>query len=248
MRLPSEEDLLGAWEQGTAQHPLDRALTLLRTSWPERSRADLARLPLGARDSLLLLMRERLFGRELRAVGDCPRCGVSLEIPATTFGLRAPDLERPPDGPPVELELDGEGISIRYRLLDSDDLAAVLECHDGQEARRVLLERVVVEARRDGREIAAADLAPELVAELEERLGQADPQAETLLNLTCPGCGAAWQAPLDVTVFVWSDIDRWARRLLGTVDTLARVYGWREADVLALPPRRRRLYLEMATS
>ena len=48
------------------------------------------------------------------------------------------------------------------------------------------------------------------------------------------------------SIFLWNDVDRWARALFGTVDTLARAYGWREADVLALSPRRRRVYLNLA--
>ncbi|HEX2516118.1 MAG TPA: phage baseplate protein, partial [Chloroflexota bacterium] len=36
-----------------------------------------------------------------------------------------------------------------------------------------------------------------------------------------------------------------ARRLLREVHTLARAYGWREAEILALPGRRRQTYLDL---
>ena len=36
-----------------------------------------------------------------------------------------------------------------------------------------------------------------------------------------------------------------AKRLLREVHFLARAYGWREADILAMSARRRQAYLEM---
>ena len=38
----------------------------------------------------------------------------------------------------------------------------------------------------------------------------------------------------------------WARRTLRDVHVLARAYGWREADVLALSPTRRQIYVELS--
>jgi hypothetical protein len=42
-------------------------------------------------------------------------------------------------------------------------------------------------------------------------------------------------------------IDMLARRLLREVDALARVYGWSEAAILALPATRRQAYLEIVS-
>jgi hypothetical protein len=236
VRTPAERDLLSAWEAAAVEHPLDRALTLLDAAWPGRGRDALAGLSLGARDALLLSLRERLFGTALRAVADCRACGAALEIETTTDGLRALP---PPSEPPYDLELDG--VTVRFRAADSRDLAAILGCADAATGRRVLLERLILDP-------PATDLPAAALAAVEERLAEIDPQAEVLLAMTCASCGARWQAPLDILSFVWTEVDRWARGLLGTVDTLARAYGWREADVLALSPRRRQIYVELATS
>ncbi len=243
MRGPGEEDLLRAWEEATLQHPLDRALTLIGAAWPGRARAELARLSVGARDGLLLSLRERLFGREMRAVADCA-CGETLELPLSTADLRAaPALPGPP-AVAAEHELTADGVVVRFRLVDSADLAAMLGCAGAEEARRVLLRRVVLSARRGDQPLDP--LPAEIESRLEERLAELDPQADVSLNVECPACGRRWQAAFDVLPFVWNDLDRWARGFFGAVDRLARAYGWREADVLALSPRRRRLYLEMA--
>jgi hypothetical protein len=65
------------------------------------------------------------------------------------------------------------------------------------------------------------------------------------LSLTCPDCDARWDAPLDIASFLWSEVQAWALRTLADVHTLARAYGWAEADILALSPPRRQAYLEL---
>ena len=49
----------------------------------------------------------------------------------------------------------------------------------------------------------------------------------------------------DIVSFFWAEIDAWARRVLREVNVLARAYGWRESDILALSPVRRQIYLSM---
>jgi hypothetical protein len=76
-------------------------------------------------------------------------------------------------------------------------------------------------------------------------MAERDPQAELLLDLTCPACAHRWEAPFDIVPFFWTEIATEAKRLLREVHTLARSYGWREADVLAMSATRRRSYLEV---
>ncbi len=85
------------------------------------------------------------------------------------------------------------------------------------------------------------------LARIESEMAAADPLAETIIELTCPACGTGFEVDLDIGAFVWQEVDAAARRLLLDVDTLARVYGWTEAEVLALSDTRRAAYLRMAT-
>ena len=50
---------------------------------------------------------------------------------------------------------------------------------------------------------------------------------------------------MDIGEFFWRELTVQAKRLLREVHLLARGYGWREADVLALHPRRRQAYLDL---
>ena len=79
-------------------------------------------------------------------------------------------------------------------------------------------------------------------------MADADPQAQIKLALVCPGCSYAWHALFDVAAFLWSEVHAWAKRILYEVHTLARAYGWREADILAMSARRRQIYLDLVGS
>ena len=84
-----------------------------------------------------------------------------------------------------------------------------------------------------------------MVAVVTDGMSAADPQADVELALACQSCGATWSAPFDIAGFLWAEIHAWAQQLLRDVHLLARAYGWREPDVLALSPVRRNLYLEL---
>ena len=158
-------------------------------------------------------------------------------------------------------EVKIEGYDLRFRLPNSLDLAQIAHCGDVDAARNVLVQRCVVHAailadksamgainRPLHLDVAGAslvDLPETVIATLAESMGQYDPQADVQLNLSCPACGQGWSVMFDVVSFFWSEICAQAKRLLREVHTLARAYGWREADILNMSTARRQFYLEM---
>src|SRR5262249_26779625 len=149
----------------------------------------------------------------------------------TTFRTTDIRATLPPD---VALTLTAAEHEIHFRLPDSFDLLAIPAGVDLDDARRHLLQRCVVSAVRHGESVAAAELPAETVVGVAARMAEADPQADVQLELQCPACGGAWRAAFDIVGFFWTEIDAWARRTLNEVHVLARAYGWREADILAL--------------
>jgi hypothetical protein len=241
MRSLSALRLMEVWERGANEHPVDRALTLL-SACCEETRAELAALSIGRRDARLLEVYERSFGPALEAFAQCPQCGEQLEYRLSTRALAVPV-------PETELPMiveTGEA-SLRLRLPNSLDLRAASQCPGSDAARKLLLERCVVE--RDGQPAGQLEELPESIVEkIASCLAQADPQAETLIDLTCCACRHGWQVLLDIEGFLWMKISTMARRLLQEVHALARAYGWREHDILAMSALRRQAYLEMAGS
>src|SRR6185503_5051786 len=151
MQAPNASELLAVWERARAQPITTQALMLLEGCSPSAAREDLAKLSVGRRDSLLLTLRELLFGARLNGVIDCPRCGQQLEI-----GIEASDIHADVETRDPELLMVTSGAhTARFRLPNSDDLAtlagnSVQEAGD-EGAIRTLLSRCLVELRRNGR-------------------------------------------------------------------------------------------------
>ena len=238
----SADELLRLWEVGAAQHPLDRALTILAAAEPGQSRRELARLSSGRRDERLLGIYERTFGSHIAGQGRCPSCAGRVEFSLNARELLALGAAAGGDAP---FTVASAGHAVTFRLPDSFDLAAIARVSDVDEARQALLGRCVLQATCDGAEITADRLPEEVVALVADEMAARDPLAEVELTLTCPACGQQWPLLFDIASFLWLKIETQARRLLREVHTLARSYGWREADILALSPGRRQAYLEM---
>ncbi len=236
------ETWLAAWEAASALPPGLREAALLQPACAPSRREDLARLPLGRRDALLLDLRAALFGPVMACTADCPACGETCEWSAPVAALRQAEEA---DAPDVH-EWSADGWRVRFRLPDGSDLAVLhgRVRDDGAAARR-LLERCVLEAARDGAALAARELPDALLEPLSVAMALADPQAATSVALGCPACGHAWEADLDVAAFLWTELDAWARRTLDDVHQLASRYGWTEPEVLALSPTRRAFYLAL---
>jgi hypothetical protein len=213
---------LDLWQAVEGRDPVGRSLALAAVSG--RDPEELAALPLGRRDALLL---ELHAGEALAGTAACPACGEQAEFAVDTGELLARG-EAVPQPAPVE--------SVVWRPPDSRDVAAAAATRDAEAAERVLLERCT----------GSADLPPELRAAVARAMAEADPLAEVLVEVSCPACGEGFVADLDISAFVWAELRTRARRRLQEVDALARAYGWTETEVLALGDRRRAAYLELA--
>jgi len=239
-RVPNAAELLDHWEYGLQQPLARRMLVLLAAACPEAA-GDIAALPIGRRDARLLELRERLFGPTLTIVASCPGCGERLQSAFAVSDLRSTA------GNPAPHVLEFDGYRVTFRLPASIDLLALSPTMDRRHARQLLLSRCVLDVRRADGEPAKPDSLPEHVAAaVSAQMSAADPQMDVELNLSCPSCNRAWSMTFDIANFLWKEIHAWAKSMLRGVHGLARAYGWREADVLALSPTRRQIYLELA--
>lgn len=256
-------DLLNIWERGEGLHSVDRALTLLVSACPEMSWNELTHLSIGERDTLLLILRELTLGRRLDGVSVCPACGERLE-----FSLDITDLQHGAGDNILGMNtsisssgttdsnvseqaalpegfLEVEGVAIRFRLPNSLDLAAIAGCTDTTAGRELLLQRCLLQARKDEVEIATNALPSSIYEKLVAQMSACQPAADLILELDCPNCSHRWSTILDIASFFWAEVTALARQLLREVHVLARSYGWTETDILAMSANRRALYLEL---
>jgi hypothetical protein len=253
-------DLLATWEAGLSADDGRRAVLLLALAHPAVEVDELLGVTVGARDTELLALRRALFGDQMALRTDCPDCGVDMEFELDVDTLIDVGLATAaPDGPhgesrplcegsdlPHDVEIDEW--RVRFRLPTQADLlaAAAGPTADAGEARWTLLARCVLEATRSGEAVDITDLPSVAQERVAEAAAAADPAADIRLNVPCLDCGRQAKPMLDVVVYLWAELDAWARATLLDVHLLAATYGWTEGDVLALSPLRRQHYLELA--
>jgi hypothetical protein len=261
MRPLSSTELLNAWEAALPLTPARRALMLLAAASPETPVNELALLPIGERDARLMTLREWTFGARVQSMTTCANCGERLEMEFDLNDLRIGAHRHAPrprddhdlreewqngrESPVGNLVLKQAGFTVRFRLPNSFDLLALENGEATLDGRQRLLERCLLAVERRGKALSIEQLPQNVVAAVTDRMAKADPQADVVLALACQVCGRDWNAPFDIVSFFWTEIHAWALRALHEVHLLASAYGWREGDILALSPWRRRIYLEM---
>lgn len=253
MKTLSASELVATWERTIHQSPVQQALGLLSTAFPEYSPDQLARLRIGKRDALLFTLRERLFGSSLSGVVLCPKCRQRIELHCEVSDLRVEpavlDVVNPDE---TVMMLTMEGYRVEFRAPNSVDMTSIEAGAAPNETQMRLLAQCIRSIARTGKrhakQKAEADIRQlplPVIEAITERMAQADPQADTQLALTCPDCCHAWCAPFDIVTYLIDEIHRLVQRILEEVHTLARAYGWHESDILSMTPTRRRTYLEL---
>jgi len=231
---------LELWERVVTQKPRPRRRELLRRGAEPATAVE--QLAVGAANASLLRFYSELFGAELPCRAECPRCGLALE-----FELRVETLLARGAGEARELPALCSGDwRVSFRPPREDDMDIALAVPDASAARDALFARCVTGCWYRGEANPLSSAPADVVERVNERMEECDPLALLEFDLCCPDCGSAWSSHLDVAAFLWANLDAWARRLLGEVDVIARVYGWDERTITTMSSTKRRLYVDMA--
>lgn len=215
------------------EKPIIRAIELLAAVSPEMTTQQLWALSVGQRDMRLIALREALFGSEVEALVVCPHCAGQVELNFCTPDLRAGAGFESGHGAAIEIA----GRSLRIRPPNSEDL---LTLQDPQDLAG-LLRRCLLDAGED-------ELFAEIAEAAAQKIEQLDPLANIRMHISCPSCRHSWREVFDIVSFLWSEVERWAGRILHDVHMLASAYGWSEEAILALTPARRQFYLDMVAA
>jgi hypothetical protein len=245
MRGLSAQELLYTWEVALRAHSVERAITILEMVLPEVPRDELLALSVGQRDARLLSIREATFGSELAGFAVCPACQERLEFAFNINDIRV--LQENLISTEQVQEVSIEGYHLYYRLPNSSDLAQIACFQDVMAARDLLLQRCILRAYQENVEVEEASLPESVIAILGRHMLESDPQAEVQIDLGCPVCSHNWLVIFDIVPFFWSEICAQAKRSMREIHSLAKAYGWNEADIMAMSATRRQFYLEMVT-
>jgi hypothetical protein len=224
-------------------HPLDRSIRLLRIAGLDSgTEGEAADWPLAARDFALLELARELFGDKLDCIATCPGCGDVQE-----FDLSATALATELAAPKIEKVRSG-GWDIEIVPLTSRRVATAVTGRDAAEAAKFLRAAAVGRISDGTRSIEFRELPEDVTEEIVERIEEREAGGEALIELSCDRCGYRWTEPFNPGAYLMDRIDEAASRLLFEVSTLARAFGWNEGETLALPPVRRRAYVEIAAA
>jgi hypothetical protein len=188
------------------------------------------------RDILLMALHLRLFGDRIQATIRCPNagCGKLIDIDFCLSDLPIP--ERYDVAPQYVFAADGKSITYRLPTGRDQEAAAALARNDADKAAQIILQRCVDHLDA---------FSPEQVAALRQEMDRRDPQIETEFDTLCPECSSRYEIHFDVQDFLLREITATRMQLYRQVHTLAWYYHWSEAEIMALPYLKRRIYINL---
>jgi len=240
VRALTGEFLLKAWDAGTTEHNLDRALTMLCLGLPGNKREYFAELPLADRNSLLLQLRDLTFGPVLKGLTICLHCATRMEFALPVEAMLA-QFGHHASSETAEWQECGK--QLRLRPVNTKDLLASVEINDCSEARKLLLRRCSNLSDEPSLEGSPAFLEAVL-----KKFDEVHGAAELRCTIECPECLANETLDLDIAAFLWLEVRHAAQRLMREIHVLADAYGWSESSIVRMSPQRRNAYLEMLSA
>ncbi|MBL8895296.1 MAG: hypothetical protein JNJ53_11880 [Rhizobiales bacterium] len=221
------------------------ALTLRIGGIESPAMEQILELTAGDRERLLLALCARLLGPEIDLVATCPSCGEVAELSVRFADIMAAHSATTVSADPhVDLDAGGETWVTRLRPPTGANLEQA--ARSGPQAAHQLIISCVVELTDPcGKRVAPSALPAACESQLADALLALDPAAETRIGAECPSCGQPIDALLDGYVLLQNGFGG-SQTVYDDVFRMARAYHWSEAEILSLPPRRRRHYLAIA--
>ncbi|HUH98345.1 MAG TPA: hypothetical protein VLZ89_13355 [Anaerolineales bacterium] len=188
------------------------------------------------RDILLVALRRRLFGDRIVSTIRCPEenCGKLVDIEFKLGDLQLP--ERTESRPAYACQIGGRQVTLRLPNGADQESVAARARVDPEQASRLILGRCVDHFD---------DLASSQVEQLVIEMARLDPQLDTEFAARCPECGQDFTVHFDIQDFLLREISAAGDHLYRQVHTLAWYYHWGEAEIMAMPTQKRRLYIKM---
>jgi hypothetical protein len=207
-------------------------------------------LTVGDREALLLHLRSITFGDRMPCALTCPSeaCRERMALELFASKLLLVPYACPHDWQDASFEIDGKQYQVRMRVPNGLDQELLAEWARTRvtEAEDLLLRRCVQSVFAESETpLPVEEMSAELTEKIASQMAAWDPQAEILLSLQCPTCGHLFTAELDSGAFFYQELRGHIPYLYREVHQMARSYHWSEAEILAMTPKKRSLYLNL---
>jgi hypothetical protein len=222
--IAGEDELALQSSLAKGASPLAAATLLIeRCARAGEAPVDADALVMGDREVLLRAIYAASVAPAFEALVTCD-CGAEMHFDVDLGRLTA---AVPEAGPRHRLRIGGREVQIRLPV--GADVAAAISSDAPEKA---LLRACAGGARS---------------RVVTEALARLDPNAECAIELECAECGRRTTTFLDAFDILSRALGE-GGDMLRQVDLLARIYGWSEAEILALPRHRRRRYCALAAA
>jgi hypothetical protein len=204
-------------------------------------------LTVGDRDALLLHLRRLTFGDRMSLELVCPHpgCGERMDLDLLVSELLVPSYVQPAEAHEAIFGPPEAAYRVRFRLPTvADQEAAAPFAADDEAAGMLILRRCVLGVGEAASGAEIGELPASIAVDLSARMAALDPQAELVLNLTCPDCGGNFRSDLDIADYLFAELAERGRELYRQVHRLAFHYHWSEDAILGMSQTRRLLYLD----
>jgi hypothetical protein len=206
------------------------------------------RLSVGDREALLLHIRRLTLGERVSCLLSCPNCKNKMDLDLQIGELLLPPYPHCRQIHAADIAGSENSYHVRFRVPNGEDQEAVASSaeHSVDAASELVLKRCVEQVDSLNEE-KLSDLPPIVLRELPTKMAALDPQAELLLDLTCPECAAGFVVPFDAGDYICRELVMQEREFYREVHALSLHYHWSEDAVLGLSRRKRHIYLELLT-
>lgn len=205
------------------------------------------RLTVGDREALLLHLRRLTRGEQMQCILNCPQadCNELMDIELSVSDLLQPTYQKPEPVYGDTVESADRKFRVRFRLPTGiDQEAAALKAGTDVQAGGELLLRRCVETVFDDEDIEI-EWSYEILKDLPTKMARLDPQAELILNLTCPICKESFSTLFDTGAYLLQEITSTSDDLYYQIHLLALHYHWSESEILSMNISKRHRYINL---
>lgn len=194
-------------------------------------------LTVGDRVALLLQLRRLSFGDRMECSITCPACRDEMSLSLSVGRL----LQSKSGEARTEGEVNVGGFLLKIRPLVGADVEAL----EADKAANNLAEALVRSCIVSADVPLPTQIPEEVVAGVSAKLEEMDPQADILLDLSCPSCGHRFGTPFLIDEFLMREVRSRVPQLEREVHWIAFNYHWSEDDILSLPTGKRAKYVDL---
>jgi len=214
----------------------------------------LTRLTVGDRTAILLQFQRLMFGNILKCDIQCTSCeqNISLEVPVS-------DLILPTNvDPQMEYDVKIDDFRLKLRPVNGKDQKSFLISSDmsqGGSATTVTSKNIIMTDYVSHIIKSCVKSDPplpkniseniDLVNKISTSLEKIDPQSNIVLDMKCPLCSNSFKVNFFIEDFVLQEIYYLQQQLDNEINFIALYYHWSENEILSLPLKRRKKYLEL---